>query len=301
MTVDFPPLSQVVVGSHRSSLHTTFDNFLPTMPPGREKFIHTGGSVCRIDMTIRNSPYTGLLARGTQQGFMRIGPAVAPDADGITPGWGFKFPRTGVPSGDFVAMHGVLTGQPFNFFANNISNKVAPASGALMVLASIFERATICSSQVGISDLTKYSQAGRSVAEPKFPYKLFFVPAAGTQASNSPKTVDQLMDEFASFPVGMRLFSVYACDTPTGDETAHPTTLENCGSPQLLGEINLAGRCSASDYGDREFHIRHQRIEEDWALRPDFNTGREACGRSDRDWRQGSPNLCQAAMLNSES
>jgi len=301
MTIDFPSLPTVVLGNFRSSLHTTFDNFLPTMPEGRVKFIHTGASVCGIDMTIRNSPYTGLLATGTQRGFVRMGPASLPTDDGLTPGWGFKFPRTGVPSGDFVAMHAVGETQPFNIFANNISNKLAPASGAIAVLAKIFETATICSSQVGISDLAKYSQAGRSVASPKFPYKLFFQPTAETQASNSPKTVDQVMDEFARFPVGMKLFTVYACDTPTVDEAASPRTLENCGSPQLLGEIKLAGKCSVSDYGDRQFHIRHQRVEEDWVLRPDFNTGREACGRSERDWRGGSPDLCEAAMLNSDA
>jgi len=282
-------------------MQTSFDNFLPTMPKGRDKFIHTGGCVGQIDMTIRNSPYTGLLARGTQRGFVRMGPAAAPNDDGLLPGWGFKFPRTGVPSGDFVAMHSVQQGQPFNFFANNISTKIAPASGALMALARIFEAATICSSQVGISDLAKYSQAGRSVASPKFPYKLFFQPSAGTQTSNSVKTIDQLMDEWARFPVGMKLFTVYAFDTPTSDEAAHPTTLDTCGSPRLLGDVNVASTCSASDYGDRQFHIRHQRIEEDWALRPDFKTGREACGRSAGDWRQGSPDQCEGAMLNSDA
>jgi len=302
MTIDFPSLPTVVLGNFRSSLHTVFDNFLPTMPEGREKFIHTGASVCSIDMTIRNSPYTGLLATGTQRGFVRMGPASLPTEDGLTPGWGFKFPRTGVPSGDFVAMHAVGETQPFNFFANNISTKLAPASGAISVLAKIFETATICSSQVGLSDFSKYSQAGRSVAAPKFPYKLFFQPTAETQASDSPVTVDQIMDNFARFPVGMKLFTVYGCDAPQADEMGFsPKTLENCGSPKLLGEIKLAGKCSVSDYGDRKFHIRHQRTEEDWALRPDFNTGREACGRSARDWNKGSPGLCEAAMLNSDA
>jgi hypothetical protein len=301
MTIDFPSMATVLLGNFKSSLHTTFDNFMPTMPEGREKFIHTGGSVCRIDMTLRDSPYTGLLATGTQKGFVRMGPAATPGDDGMTPGWGFKFPRTGVVSGDFVAMHSVQQDQPFNFFANNISNKLPPPEGPIVLLAKIFERATICAGQVGISDLSKYSQAGRSVATPRFPYKLFFQPSANAHSSDSAKTVDQLMEEFARFPVGMKLFTVYACDTPTADEAAPPKTLDNCGSPKLLGEIKLASKCSVSDFGDRNFHIRHQRIEEDWALRPDFKTGPEACGRSARDWNKGSPELCEGAMLNSDA
>jgi len=295
----YPPDNPLADLGH--SLNTVFDNFLPTMPPGRGKIIHTAASVCSIDMTIRNSPYTGLLATGTQRGFVRLGPAGAPRFGGWTPGWGFKFPRTGVPSGDFVAMHSVEPGQPFKFFANNISNKLPPASEALRPLTSIFETATICSNQVGLSDFSRYSQAGRSVASPKFPYKLFFQPSAGTQPDVSPQSLEPLLDMFASWPVGMEMFTVYACDSPTADETAPPKSLDNCGSPKLLGEMTLAGKCSASEYGDLKFHIRHTRMEEDWALRPDFKTGPEACGRTAADWSKGSPDLCEGAMLNSDA
>jgi len=303
--MELPSLASVLLGNYRSSVHTTFDNFLPEMPEGRTKFIHTVGSVCRVDFEVAsNSKYTGLLAPGTQKGFVRIGSAAAPTKDGIQPGWGFKFPRSGVQSGDFVAMHTTTDGQSFNFFASNISNHIAPASGPLVVLAKKFEQATICSTQVGLSDFAKYSQSGSKFSSPKFPFKLFFTPTQDVQTRTTRKTVDQLNEEFASWSVGITMFDVYACDTPTARESEAPSSLEqHCGGRSYLGKVKLAGKCSASDYGDQKFHVRHQRIEEDWALKPEFKSvGQEACGRNGRDWNKGSPDRCEgAAMLNTDA
>lgn len=303
--VTSPSLPNVLLGNFRSSVHTTFDNYLPEMPEGREKFIHTVGSVCRVDFEVASSSkYTGLLSPGTQKGFVRLGSAAAPTEDGLQAGWGFKFPRSGVPSGDFVAMHSTSAGQSFNFFANNISNHIAPASGPLVVLAKKFEQATICSTQVGLSDFAKYSQSGSKSSSPKFPYKLFFSPTRDVQTRTTRKTADQLNEEFASWSVGITMFDVYACDTPTTFENETPGSLEkHCGGRSYLGKVNLAGKCSASDYGDQKFHIRHQRIEEDWALKPSFKSvGQEACGRSRSAWRAGSPDRCEGAeMLNSDA
>lgn len=296
-----PSTLDIAIAGFTSSMHTTFDNFLPEMPEGRIKFIHTVGSVCGIDLEVAsNSKYTGLLSPGTQKGFIRMGPATKPSETGLAPGWGFKFPRSGVQSGDFVAMWGVDQGQSFNFFAKNISNKIASAQGGAQILAKAFEKATICSPQVGLSDFAKYSQDGKKTT-PKFPYKLFFIPTAEVQTSTRVKTQEDILAEFASIPVGTTLHHVYACDEATAFEAEDPGTLEkHCGANSYVGSIKLSSKCSTSDYGDQKFHIRHQRIEDDWELRPDFK-GKEACGRSDRDWRAGSPSRCPGAvMLNTE-
>lgn len=303
-TVEYGDNFKILSGSFLTSVRTTFDNFLPEMPNGREKNIHTAGAVCTVDMDVSSSEYTGLFGEGSQRGFIRMGLAAAPDDEGITPGIGLKFPRSGEPSGDFVAMHKTDGGLPWNFFANNMSNHISPAAGPKVLLAKKFEDATICSTHVGISHMAAWDQNGNKVSDPKFPYKLFMVPTVSTK--NSPTTVAEYIEQFESFAVGTKLFDVWACGGAKDDETQAATNLSaNCASPSLLGSIKIAKQCTASDYGDRQFHIRHQRIEEDWELEPDYLKGaQEACGRSDRDWAAGSPELCPGAysfMLSSDA
>lgn len=302
--VEYPGSLDTIISSFQSSVHTTFDNFLPEMPATREKKIHTIGAVCGIDFVVSSSPYTGLLSRGTHKGFVRIGTAGKPEAEGIVPGVGFKFPRTGVPAGDFVAMHSTNPGQSHNFFAMNMSNHVAPAEGGLTILAQIFERATICSTSVGLSDFARYTQRGTESSPPKFPFKLFFSPSPDVQMTETFRNAEQLISEFAKWPVGTELFTVFACDSPTDSEDEAPLSLDNCGGRKQLGKISFNSKCSASAYGDQEFHIRHQRIEEDWGFKPEFKqTGQVSCGRSPRDWAKGSPARCEGApeMLSSDA
>jgi len=303
-TVEYGDNLEVLERSWTTSVRTSFDNFLPEMPEGREKNIHTVGAVCTVDLNVKDTRWTGLFGKGSQKGFIRLGLAAAPDDEGITPGLGFKFPRSGVPSGDFVAMHNTDGGQPWNFFASNMSNHISPAVFPKTLLAKKFEDATICSSMVGLSHLAAWDQDGTKVSAPKFPYKLFFVPRVSTR--NSPTTVAEYVEQFEGFGAGTKLFDVWACASAKDDETPPATDLnQNCGSSSYFGSVTVAKRCTASDYGDRKFHIRHQRIEEDWDLEPRYFEGAQApCGRSDSDWKAGSPELCPGAhsfMLNSDA
>merc|ERR1711874_748736 len=116
----------------------------------------------------------------------------------------------------------------------------------------------------------------------------------------SAKTPDQVHEAMAKFPVGTKLFTVYACDSAIGDEMT-PTDggLENaCGSPLKLGDMITTSQCVTSAYGDSKFQIRHQRIEEDWHWRPDIlqqYDAKKACG-----WvgssvsADGTPKTCAA-------
>jgi len=302
--VEFQGALNAVAASASSSMHTTFDNFLPEMPATRQKAIHTIGGVCGVDFIVGSSPYTGLLSRGTHKGFVRLGSAIKPDESGIVPGVGFKFPRTGVPSGDLVVMHTTDGGQSHNFLANNMSNHVPPASGGQTVLARVFERATICATQVGLSDFARYTQGGSESSPPNFPFKLFFVPSADVQMTETLRDEKQMIDEFAKWPVGTKLFDVHACASPTDSENEVAASFANCAGRIDLGTIHLNSKCSASDYGDQALHIRHQRIEEDWQFKPEFKqVGQLACGRSSDDWNRGSPSRCEGApkMLGSDA
>jgi len=263
---EFPLLSNVL-----SSMRTTFDNYQPEMPTGREKMIHSVGSVCKFELKISgSSPYTGLLSPGSQKGLIRLGGALDP-ADGLTPGLGFKLPRSGVPDGDFVMLHSLRAGDQWNFFLKNQSNHLEPVSGgATSILVAKFKEASQCPYQVGLSDLARYSQDGTEHSRPRFPFKLFMRPNSALKTGTRGETVDAVHSEIDAIPVGSTLYTVYACRNAAGDEYFPSEDLSSCGNPLLLGEVKTTSRCTTSWYGDASLHIRHQRIEEDWQLEPSY-------------------------------
>jgi len=297
----FPLLSNVF-----SSVITSFDNYRPEMPSGREKMIHTVGSVCQFGLEIQSSsPYTGLLGPGLQTGFIRMGSATDPGSDGLTPGLGLKLPRTGVPDGDFVMLHTLASSSQWNFFLQNMSNHIAPATGVIAIVAKKFEEASQCPFQVGLSDLARYSQDGTEHAAPRFPFKLMMIANPAVQTGNSGESIDAVHAEIDALPVGTMLYRVYACAEAAGDEMRPADSLASCGKPALLGDLVTRSACTTSWYGDASLHIRHQRIEEDWLLEPDYMRqgsydANQVCGK--RVVADGAPAKCGVeGMLSSES
>jgi len=279
-----------------SSVHTTFDNFgfNDELPAGRTKVIHSIGSICKFEWKITSaSPYTGLFAPGKRSGLIRMGSAASYDK-GLTPGVGVKFPRTNKPSGNYVGLHSTALAQSWNFFASNLSNHLPPSEGIAGVLAKKFEQASQCAAQVGISDMARYAQDGTEHAKPKQPFKLVMVPSAAVQQSTTAKTVDQNMAEFAAIPVGSVLYTVYACGAGNGAAELNPTA--TCAQPLKLGDYVTTSKCTTSKYGDEKLHFRHQRIDEDWQLNPEFLSqydAAKACGRG-AVRVDGAPKKCAA-------
>jgi len=282
-------------------IQTSFWDFKDEMPAGRVKGIHGVGAVCQFRLDIaHDSPYTGLFAPGPQDGFVRMGGATNFDKTkkGYPPGLGIKFARTGVQSGSTVALVSLDTAV-FNFFKMNFSNHIAPpASVPTKALVKKFQQASQCPSQVGLSDMATWTQNGTKVADPKVPFKLFMVPSAEVQRPNTPKDIDDLMGELESFPVGTKIVTVYACAKGNGAAELSPTAggLETaCGEPFKLGDMVTTSACTTSAYGDAKFFIRHQPIEQDWVLRPDFldqYDAETACGWSDKPTPTGLPEQC---------
>jgi hypothetical protein len=267
--------------------------------------IHTVGSVCKFKLKIPDSsPYTGLLGPGLQTGLIRLGGALDP-SNGITPGLGFKLPRSGVHDGDFVTLHSLRFGDQWNFFLKNQSNHLEPVGGIVSVLVAKFKEASQCAYQIGLSDLARYSQNGKEHNPPKFPFKLFMTPNTALKTGTNTQSVDAVHAEIDAIPSGTRLFTVYACAEAAGDELNPSEDLRSCGKPMVLGDIITTSQCTTSWYGDSSLHIRHTRIEEDWQLEPsymkqgqyDANT---ACnGRMDS--RKPPPSCGAEGMLNSDA
>jgi len=291
------------------SSQTSFWDYKDEMPAGRVKGIHSIGAVCQFTLDIDSgSPYTGLFASGPQHGFVRMGGATTWDKStaGYPPGLGIKFSRSGVSSGSYVALN-TLDAVTWNFMGLNFSNHIpAPASVATKLLVKKFQQASQCPSQVGLSDMATWAQDGQKVDSPKFPFKLFIVPSAEVQKPNKPKSIDDVMADLESFKAGTKLFTVYACGKGNGDAELAPTAggVETaCGDPFKLGDMVTTTDCTTSAYGDAKFFIRHQPIEQDWKLRPDFlkqYPAKAACAWSTDPTPDGEPRQCATPKSNVE-
>jgi len=293
----YNPVSRAFTESVQTSLY----DFKDVLPAGRVKVIHGVGAICQFRLDIaHDSPYTGLFAPGPQDGFIRMGGAITWDktSKGYPPGMGFKFARTGVPSGNFLALVSV-DAAVFNFFKMNFSNHVAPpGTTATKILHTKFAQASQCTGQVGLSDMATWTQDGTKVAAPKLPFKLFLVPSAEVQRPDTPKTIDELMGELQSFEIGTKLMTVYACAKGNGDAELNPTAggvEAACGDPFELGDMVTTTECTTSAYGDAKFFIRHQPIEQDWQVNPEFLNqydAETACGWSSKPTPTGLPEQC---------
>jgi len=286
------------------SMQVTFDDQQDILPPGRVKAIHSEGAVCKFKVDITEaSPYTGLLGPGPQEGFMRMGsaqPFGSSASETPIPGFGIKFSRSGVHSGDFVLLQSTYPAASFNFFGANFSNHL-PYRGANLAQKAViakFEQASQCPFQVGISDLAKYSQNGKIHSPPKFPFKLFFVSGHAVQQPAGIKSMDAMLKEFTEIPIGTAVLQMWACGEAK-DESEPSSSLERaCGKPLFLGNVVTTSECTTSTFGDKHLFIRHQLIEDDWTLEPSYLHQYDAaadCGRKgDTFTPNGAPTSCQA-------
>lgn len=243
------------------SMITPFDDYMEVMPVGRSKVIHTQGVHCLFNLEVTSDKFTGILQAGNQTGIVRMGSATSLDSTTpfktpIMPGLGIKFPRSRVRSASFVALRDSGPGGPWDFFDSVFTNHAKPAA-ALMALNK-FQQASGCISMVGLSDVCTYTQEGKKVSSPVFPFELMFEPSA-IHLPNQKKSNAALLKELSSIPVGSEIFKVNAYASPAD-------MLK--GNKIPVGRMTTTGTCYQSLFGDEHLFFRHQRMEEDFALRP---------------------------------
>lgn len=270
-------------GAMTESMITTFDDQWDVFPEGRSKVIHHQGAVCKFDLDVSAQAFTGLFAAGKSQGIIRLGSATPSDSPlGIHPGISLKFLRSAVRSANFVALAESPTTENYNFFWRKLSNKVAPAKALQMT--GKFQQASGCINQVGLSDVCKYAQDGTEVGTPVFPYEIQFEPA-GMSFNTEKMSPEELMRQLSSIPAGTPIFHVYTYSSPLAAKQ---------GKREKFGTLTISSQCVQSLYGDNKLFFRHQRMEEDFALKPEWipdATG-EACDASSAPiskWQCASP------------
>lgn len=254
-----PSFADTLTGALGESMITVFDDHWDVLPEGRKKVIHAQGVLCKFDLEVTNQRFTGLFSSGKAHGIIRMGSATTSDGLlGIHPGMSLKFLRSGVKSANFVALAPDPTTENYNYFWRGFSNRVAPAKA--LQLTGKFQQATGCINQVGLSDVCQYSQDGAEQT-PNFPYEIMFEAAAGIQLGSEKLSPEQLIGQLGSIRADVTLFDVYTYSSPTAKKQ---------GNREKLGTLTTTSQCEQSAYGDTTLFFRHQRMEEDFALRPEW-------------------------------
>lgn len=250
----------------QDDLSPTCDHFSDIIPYKHEKRIHSVGPVAKMVFESNGEhPYTGLF-QGASHGLIRLSMAQKPSRwRGTAPGMGAKLFRNGMPSANFVAMFSLDGQDGGNFFENNFSNHVnVTSSPILSVLANKFAEVSAPAEFVGLSDIAAYTEEGVEVDEPVFPFELVLLPnrELQTQFADSPST-EEGFEEILAIPVGTKLYDVYARATPAAPKT-------------IIGMIKITSELMYSSFGDENLFFRHQRFDDDLALRPEWkgNLGR---------------------------
>jgi len=231
--------------------------------------------MCQFDLSVQSSsPFTGILSPGKQSGMIRLGSASSldglhpPHVPTVFPGFGIKFLRSGVRSANWVSLRQTGPGGSYNFFDSTFSNHVAPDS-ALIALGK-FQQASGCVDSVGLSDACTYTQDGEKVDDPQFPFELWFEPTGAVSFEDKRKENFQLLAELAGIPDGSELFTVHAFMSPA-DKLA--------GKEITIGTLTTTGTCHQSKFGDLDLFFRHQRMEEDFAQKPEWIPQMAALGQ----------------------
>jgi len=240
------------------SMITTFDDHWSVFPTGRKKVIHVQGVNCAFRLNITSKGYTGIFEEGQTTGVIRMGSATSLDNIGLFSGFGIKWLRSGLGSADFVALSTAGPGTGWNYFKAPLGNHVAPAK-ALQETGK-FQQASGCIDMVGLSDVCSWTQEGEKVTKPVFPFEIIFDPAE-ISFSDVKKSNEDLLGELASIPVGSKIWNVYTYASPK-DRIA--------GNKKFLGEMTTIEQCHPSLFGDEHMFFRHQRMEEDFALVPEW-------------------------------
>jgi len=255
-----------------TDMKESFDIFSDNFVSDRKKYIHAVGVVGHTEFVASQdkkiNPYSGIFSTGCSYVILRMSCAKKPDEskitatgalDNFTPGFGIKFLRDGVPSGNTVSMYGVNGQASWNFFKHDFANHIPPAEGlALKALEKKFSSATEWTGFAGLKDIATYDQFGRDYSNNlKFPYKLIWRPNPELQTKFSDHWTQNFMTQLESLPAGTNIYSLLALESPFSD-------------PVEIGKLNLVKPFTRSKFGDKDLFFRHGYMDDDFAFHPEW-------------------------------
>jgi len=174
--------------------------------------------------------------------------------DNFTPGISLKFLRDNTPSANLMAMFttsGQHSWNPFAFPFNNTFGIPDDSSIGIRLLGDKFSTATNFVSSIGVKDISAYDEHGVRAAEPKFPYKLVFIPSAKAKSFNFPDAyTESYLTQVAKVKKGDVIYEVHAVDQP------------GCADFKI-GKITLTEDFTTSKFGDESLFFRHSKVDEE--------------------------------------
>jgi hypothetical protein len=236
-------------------------------------------------------PYTGLLTPGTtaQHCILRLSSAMKPPSHEVTSTWvktllyaaGHKlrnaqlFPcaalkifRHNVPSGNFLFGGSKVGQRETDYFTHcQCTSMTEQMPRLVQPFVSKFWRYSDYPLSLGLRDTCRYNLQGEEVEEAdiNFPFALIIRPRYTAQHKTNAEedSFDSFLDEVLAIPAGTVLFDVFACPDP--QSALDPTKL------QRIGRITVTSEMIKSAPHDKLF-FRHEKKENDYALRPDWPT-----------------------------
>lgn len=208
-------------------------------------------------VNITASPFTGLFKNGLTHGLIRLSLAGPINkTSGIGSGGAVKFFRSGRSSANFVFMDSIKLIGHNNFFAVTMTNHL-PA-GFPANLGPKFCQAQRCINKVGLSDVCTYDQDGEKVNNVIFPFLAAFVPTGDIRFREDYSELPEFLKQFTDLPNGTILYRLKGHQNPNDKLGVN------------LGEVVTTDKCISSDFGDNKIFFRHQPIEEDKELMPEW-------------------------------
>ena len=103
----------------------------------------------------------------------------------------------------------------------------------------------------------RYDQEGNEEESLVFPFQITLFPTGDVQFRTKKSSLEEFSKQWNTIPKGSAIYSFIAHSSP--EDTAG----------KELGKIVVDG-CTTSKFGDERLFFRHQRIEEDIKLRPQW-------------------------------
>jgi hypothetical protein len=260
-------LAGIFVEGMSPTFDATGDVFHEGMLGHRQKYIHSVGATAKAKFVPVANEYTGVFGSGCDNALVRLSSAVEPvKGTMVAPGMGLKCLRDGIESANLVSMYSV-DGNPegdWNFFSQNFYNHIKPGvSTATKALSAKFATATDYITEVGLSDWAQHDQHGRAASKAVFPFELVFKPHSQVHTMFSSKfngNYMQYLEDLTNVPANASIYDVYARDKPS----------QIGGQLKKIGTLQLNGKLVKSKFGDENLFIRHQYMDDDLKLRPEW-------------------------------
>ena len=106
--------------------------------------------------------------------------------------------------------------------------------------------------------MCSYDQEGTFNSNPNFPFKIELVPGEVNFPESRPNSMEEFMAQFRTIKTGTMIYTLKAYASPYDSEGL------------ILGNIVTSDDCVTSYYGDTKLFFKHQYIEEDAQLKPEW-------------------------------